>query len=149
MDYTVDDYNVNIKRGHVREDGMVLWGIRKYNGERLLDWRTEKQYIKSVKKKKEASAKVRMRHKAKLNDLKLAEGCEVCGFGTHKFPKKYREHNAMLLEFDHIDPLTKQYNVCDMGGFSWDMIQKEVDKCRVLCKKCHVEHTATQNRKEL
>jgi len=149
MEYTVDDYNVHIKRGYVREDGMILWGIRKYKGIRYLDWRTVKQYIKSVKKKKEASANVRMKHKAKLDDIKLGLGCERCGFGTHKFPKKYRKHMAQLLDFDHIDPSTKQYNVCDMGGYGWQLIQKEIDKCRILCKPCHNKHTANQNRKDV
>ena len=36
MDYTVADYNVTIFRGHVREDGRVLHGIR-FDG--ALEWR--------------------------------------------------------------------------------------------------------------
>jgi len=149
MPYTVDDYNVTIKRGFQRGDGLMLWGVRSYKGDRYLEWRTPEKYYKAVGQKKRASAKVRMTHKAKLNDLKLERGCECCGFGTHKFPKKYHEHIAMLLEFDHIDPSTKAYNVCDMGGYSWELIQTEVDKCRVLCKVCHVKHTANQNRKDM
>lgn len=147
MTYTADDYNVTIKRGFVREDGKVLWGIRKYRGQKLLEWRTKDKYDKAVKQKKAGSAAVYKRHKTRLNEIKLEAGCEVCGFGTHKFPKKYNNHIAMLLEFDHIDRKTKDYNICDMVGYSWDLIQKEVDKCRVLCKPCHVVHTGNQNRK--
>jgi hypothetical protein len=54
MDYTVDDYNVTVKRGFVRDDGMVLWGIRKYKEQRLLEWRTRKAYDKAVKQKNDA-----------------------------------------------------------------------------------------------
>lgn len=149
MTYSVEDYNVTIHRGFQREDtGEMLWGIRTYKGVRKLDWRTPERYMKAFLQKKAGSAAVYKRHKAKLNDIKLERGCEQCGFGTHKFPKKYRDHIAMLLEFDHIDRDTKSYNICDMGGYSWQLIQTEIDKCRVLCKVCHCKHTGKQNRKE-
>jgi hypothetical protein len=147
--YTVNDYNVTIHRGFQREDGKMLWGIRKYKGKRLLEWRSPEKYHKAVKQKKAGSAAVYRRHKAKLNDIKLERGCVLCGFGTHKFPKKYNDHIAMLLEFDHIDPEEKSYNISEMGGYSWELIQSEIDKCRVLCKVCHCKHTGNQNRKEI
>lgn len=147
--YKVSDYNVTIHRGFQRHDGMMLWGIRKYKGEKLLEWRSPEKYYKAVQQKMAGTAAVRLRHKNKLNDIKLERGCELCGFGTHTFPKKYRDHVAMLLEFDHIDPATKSYNISEMGGYSWEVIQTEVDKCRVLCKVCHCKHTANQNRKEI
>ena len=43
MEYTPADYNVTIHRGFVREDGMKLWGIRRYKETReILDWRDQK-----------------------------------------------------------------------------------------------------------
>ena len=46
MEYTPTDYNVTIHRGFVREDGMKLWGIRRYKGQEILDWRDQKTYAR-------------------------------------------------------------------------------------------------------
>lgn len=147
MDYTVDDYNVTIKRGFVREDGKVLWG----KNPRLrggLEWRLPDAYKKNVKQKK-VSRKARYDWtKAKIDNIKLDKGCEICGFSGKLVAKKYQRHIAMMLEFDHIDTETKTYNICDIAGYSWDVIQNEIDKCRVLCKPCHTKHTGDQNRKD-
>ena len=145
MDYTVDDYNVTIKRGFVHpETGEKLWGIRRYDGKEVLDWRTPEAFEQSAQKKYAASKAMRLKHKAKLKEMKLERGCEICGFGRHKFPKKYREQIAIILEFDHIDPKTKSHNICDIGHGSWQVIEEELSKCRVLCKPCHVNTTARQ-----
>ena len=148
MDYTVDDYNVTIFRGDVL-NGYVLNGVRKYKGKPYkLDWREEKAYKKNQMQKK-ASRKERYElHKYNIDTIKLARGCEVCGFSAHRFPKKFHAHIAMLLEYDHIDPTTKKYNVCDMKGNKWEKIKEEIDKCRVVCKVCHCKHTGKQNERE-
>ena len=145
--YTPQDYNVTIHRGFVREDGKILWGLnpKLKSG---LEWRTPEAFRRNVKQK-QAARKVRYHnHKNTIDDLKLEHGCEICGFGTHKYAKKWRKHVAMMLEFDHIDPATKLHNVCDMANYSWELIQAEIDKCRVICKVCHCIHTGNQNRKE-
>lgn len=42
------------------------------------------------------------------------------------------------LEFDHIDPTTKEYNITTLlSKYSDDIIKKELDKCQLLCKECH------------
>ena len=147
MDWTVDDYNVSIKRGFVRDDGKVLWG----KNPRLkggLEWRTREAYDKNVIQKRITKHYRYKKTKAWLENIKLNRGCELCGFSPEKFPKKYHTHIAMMLEFDHVDPATKLYNVCDMKHYSREMITAEIDKCRVLCKPCHAEHTGDQNRKD-
>lgn len=147
MEYTAEDYNVNVFRGDVRSDGRILWGLNdKLVGG--LEWRKPKAWAKALKQKKKNHQKRYQLHKARIESIKLEHGCDVCGFGKHKFAKKWRKHIAMLLEFDHIDPTTKLYNVCDMANYAWRVIQKEIDKCRVVCKVCHCKHTGNQNRKE-
>jgi len=145
--YTPEDYNVTIHRGFVREDGKILWGLnpRLKSG---LEWRTPEAFRKNVRQKQRTKMMRYKDHKARIDDMKLEKGCEVCGFGVHKFAKKWRRHMAMALDFDHIDPTTKLYNVCDMANYSWSKIQAEIDKCRVVCKVCHCVHTGNQNRKE-
>ncbi len=63
--------------------------------------------------------------------------CEICG-----------EPDPVVLEFDHIDPLTKHKTVARMvggGTYSLDSVFREIEKCRVLCANCHRRHTHAQN----
>ena len=41
------------------------------------------------------------------------------------------------LEWDHIDPATKKFDVMSGMQSSWETILNEIDKCQVLCRKCH------------
>lgn len=63
------------------------------------------------------------------------DGCVECG-----------EKDFRCLEFDHIDPSTKLYNVGQMAsrGYSIKKIDAEVAKCRIICANCHRKHTAGQ-----
>ena len=51
------------------------------------------------------------------------------------------------LQFDHIDPQTKKdrtYCVSTMLGCSMERVTAEADKCQLLCPKCHLEKTYTE-----
>ena len=149
MEYTAEDYNVTVFRGDIHPiTNLKLWGIRKYKGKKLLDWRTQDAWTESTIKKKKRSRAYYQTKKDMINNYKLEKGCEICGFGKHAFAKKWTEHVVGMLEFDHIDPATKLFNVCDMTHKSWNDIRAEIDKCRILCKPCHTKHTGTQNRGE-
>jgi hypothetical protein len=50
---------------------------------------------------------------------------------------------AEELEFDHIDPATKELPVSQMWGVSEERFWNEVRKCQLLCKKHHIEKTHT------
>lgn len=43
------------------------------------------------------------------------------------------------LEFDHIDSSTKEFNISECGGRTFDSFINEVSKCQLLCHACHVE----------
>ena len=43
------------------------------------------------------------------------------------------------LEFDHVDPSTKEHNVSDMASHATYMIEREIRKCQVLCQDCHIK----------
>ena len=148
MQYTAEDYNVTIKRGLVREDGMVLWGIRKYKGQRLLEWRTREAYDKAVKQKNNARQRRFVLHMEKIRKIKVSRGCECCGMQESDWPKKFKEGFPYFLHFDHIDPKTKTRDVSSMVTYSWRRLIAEIKKCRVLCFRCHAIHTGNQNRKD-
>jgi 5-methylcytosine-specific restriction endonuclease McrA len=41
------------------------------------------------------------------------------------------------LEFDHIDPTTKVCSISGLWSYRWEVIQKELVKCWLLCFNCH------------
>lgn len=54
------------------------------------------------------------------------------------------ESDPIVLEFDHVDQSDKSFVIANMVTYSVSTIQKEINKCRVLCANCHRRHTATQ-----
>ncbi len=55
---------------------------------------------------------------------KYGKSCKICGCS-----------DINLLEFDHIDPDKKKYNICQMTGSKKLLI--EAEKCQLLCIWCH------------
>ena len=81
----------------------------------------------------------RARKRAILDRLKTIKGCAQCG---------YREH-AYGLQFDHIDPKTKEFAIAGNVAIGWNKIRQEIKKCQVLCGTCHNIKTVKENRGEL
>jgi hypothetical protein len=65
----------------------------------------------------------------KINELKTP--CIVCGF----------EHPEAI-DFHHLDPSEKEFNVSGAMGKAWDKVKAEIDKCVCLCANCHRLHHA-------
>lgn len=57
--------------------------------------------------------------------------CSSCG---------YKKTNSALC-FHHVDPSTKSFNISGMNllKIARAKLEKEVDKCIVLCNNCHAE----------
>ena len=45
------------------------------------------------------------------------------------------------LQFDHIDPQTKQFTIGKLTSINEVDFWKEIEKCQLLCDKCHQEKT--------
>lgn len=54
--------------------------------------------------------------------------------------------NLIVLEFDHIEPNDKCGNISDLArdGYSIKNLQREMEKCQVLCANCHRIKTAKE-----
>lgn len=57
--------------------------------------------------------------------------CEKCGLSG--------KDNVWALEFNHRDPMQKSASISFMvsGGYSWERIMEEINKCSILCANCH------------
>lgn len=78
------------------------------------------------KANKERKQQIREQINTYKNDLK----CNRCGY-----------EDSRALQFHHIDD-NKEFSICDAPtmGYSWEKIQKEINKCEVLCANCHQIH---------
>lgn len=65
-----------------------------------------------------------------LRQIHIETGkCAYCGWNEH----------PEILNFHHVDPTTKEFGFSgsEVGNFSMERLQKEIDKCILLCPNCH------------
>jgi len=58
--------------------------------------------------------------------IRLGDMCTLCG-----------ERDRNVLQFDHIDPMRKEFELCRQTNMSSGRYLTEVDKCQLLCANCH------------
>ena len=74
------------------------------------------------------------RQKIKEKSVEYKGGkCEQCGYNKC----------VKALEFHHLNPDNKDFTVSSYSKLSWDKVQKELDKCAMVCANCHreIHHT--------
>ena len=76
-----------------------------------------------------------MKIRAKLFEFLSDKKCIDCG-----------EHDPIVLDFDHIDPKNKFKIIGRMlsGHYSWESVEKEIQKCEIRCANCHRRKTYIQ-----
>jgi predicted HNH restriction endonuclease len=57
----------------------------------------------------------------------LGGKCRICGYNKC----------SSAFDFHHVDPLGKDFNIS--AGTSWERIERELQKCELLCSNCHRE----------
>lgn len=79
--------------------------------------------------------------------------CNSCLVNTRRFALKKRmveykggkctrcgyDRCIAALDFHHIDPKTKKFDVSGSHCLSWSKIKMELDKCELICSNCHRE----------
>lgn len=72
----------------------------------------------------------RIQKTLRVIQLKETQGCQCCN-----------ETFGPCLQFHHLDPNMKSYNIADMVArdASWNRLIVEVKKCIVVCGNCHVK----------
>lgn len=102
---------------------------RSYNSEYNKKW-----YAKNKKKKKEQAKRSRKRairrNRRFVEGYKLEHPCPFC-----------METAPCCLSFHHRNGDLKEGNISDMvnRGYSLVRIQKEIDKCDIMCLNCHAK----------
>lgn len=89
--------------------------------------RAKDLHNKNIVSRKALAKKHRDRKTQKLYDYKTEKGCRFCGFKDH----------GSALDFHHPNPDMKEFNVGNIRRRAWSKIQKEIDKCWVVCANCH------------
>lgn len=72
------------------------------------------------------------KRRAALMEL-VGDKCASCG-------------STESLEFDHIEPRLKSFDINDNMTASNSAVQQELKKCQMLCRECHIRKTAAEHR---
>lgn len=100
--------------------------MRRYRKRR---WRDDPDYREKITEKNKVAQQER---RARFQEYKQTLQCERCGFD-----------DSRALVFHHKDPATKEINLAAKAAhWGWDRLQREIDKCEVLCANCHSIHHA-------
>lgn len=84
---------------------------------------------KEYQKKYQPSYQKARYHKKKTEFMQYLGGkCVRCGATEH-------------LQFDHKNPSDKCFSIMSKWKLSLDEIKPELDKCQLLCAKCHLKKT--------
>lgn len=86
-------------------------------------------YYKSHEKWRNTHTKTRLLKKQKIQEIKENSlGCLKCGEKKH-----------YLLDFHHLDPKTKKFQLSQGETKGWNIIEEEIKKCILICSNCHRE----------
>ncbi len=101
-----------------------------HNTSRILDLDVDEKKKRRRKQQVESVTKWRRKQKLKLLDYKGGK-CVICGY-DQPVPGAY--------SFHHRSPKEKDFTISRYGHCrSWERVKKEVDKCDLLCVRCHAE----------
>lgn len=128
------------------EKSISEYGVRRASKDGLMTMCKEcnrvkqrKQYKGNKKYYLDRNRELRSLNREKYKKTKEGKPCSHCG-GI--FPQ-------VCMDYDHVDPSTKRMCVAQMMGYSWKDIQKEIDKCELICSNCHrIKTYETSNRQE-
>lgn len=117
------DKNLNEFNKHKsRPDGLSSWC------KECVSKKSKQNYLENFEKFKSRRTKDRKIRRDWFREIKSKYNCIKCG-----------EYDIACLDFHHIDPKTKLFQ---LGGssksmFTEEQILNEIKKCEVLCANCH------------
>jgi hypothetical protein len=89
-----------------------------------------KEYYKNNKTKCiERAKKIKYNQLIIISQLKVEKGCYKCGYNKH----------SAALHFHHINKNDKKFEISSNIHLPLNLIQEEIEKCKVICANCHAE----------
>jgi len=73
-----------------------------------------------------------------LEEYKNSCSCKKCG-----------ENRSYVLDFHHLEPTQKDFNLGDASKYSLKRIKNELEKCVALCRNCHSEFHYLENKNNI
>lgn len=90
-------------------------------------------------KRDRSSDQKRIRYKKEKAVEYKGGKCELCGY----------DRCIAAMDFHHINPEDKLYEVKTLLNRRWDLIVEEIKKCMLLCSNCHRELHWNERRKKM
>lgn len=116
--------------------------ISNYNKSKYCSSKCKKIFLKNKNKKNRQKEDSLLRWTKKIKAInKLGCKCKNCG-----------DNNIHHLVFHHLNPEYKENNISKLWTNRWSDIEKEINKCVLLCDNCHRElhyNEKTQNTKDV
>jgi hypothetical protein len=99
------------------------------HAEELKVWRREYRRAHT-----EQAQRRHQKHSIFVDEQKVGKCCIKCG-----------EADITKLDFHHRDPATKLFNISSPAR-PQEVVLKEIEKCDLLCRSCHMKHHNKQRR---
>jgi transcription elongation factor Elf1 len=109
-----------------------------YNCKECVKKRTLNNYYANKEHWNQTTKKNHRKRREKIQELKTNFSCKKCN-----------EQRHWLLDFHHIDPSKKDFQLSQGERYGWEKVQKEIDKCIVLCSNCHRDFHHQEKTKEM
>lgn len=123
-------------KNHTIEECVVRFGISRSS---VIKYTERKSVVFSdIEKSEKNYQRVKnYRQKMKLRLVEYKGGkCSLCGYNKC----------VKALEFHHIDPHKKDFQISRYSNLKWETVVREVDKCILVCSNCHREiHDGLRN----
>lgn len=125
------------KRDELKHDPIYIskrraWSLKRYYTKIKPDPTTQQKFRDGCTKNTRLYRERKQAIRIQLQAL-LGSKCSRC-----------RVRDYRLLDFDHIDPLTKTMNISQKLHLPWETLVEEVKKCQLLCPNCHRLKTLEQ-----
>lgn len=96
----------------------------------LFGWRKNRNNYNSYCRDCEVNTVNKQRKAMKQRCIEYKGGkCFICGY----------DKCARALDFHHVNPKEKEFSLGWIRTNGWDTVKKELNKCVLLCSRCHME----------
>jgi Zn finger protein HypA/HybF involved in hydrogenase expression len=114
-----EKHNAKMKEWQIKENYKSGPAVKKWkekNSELVKKWDRDRKK-KNTQERREF-----------INEYKSKCSCSKCG-----------ETRPYVLDFHHIDPIQKSFDLGDASKHSIEKLKLELEKCITLCRNCHSE----------